>query len=133
MTNHPLTLNEIENIKVLKANGLSYYAVAKRVGRDFKTVKRCCQQPRNSEEIESIQQELASYFEDLTMRLITSVTDEGIDKLNVLQRVTSAAICVDKFRLMRGDSTENIAVKASRATLSEIDQMVIELEKKLSN
>ena len=41
MTRKPpthLTLSEIENIKVLKASGLTYYAVAKRVNRSVKTV-----------------------------------------------------------------------------------------------
>lgn len=113
---NPLTLCEIEQIKVLKASGLSYYAVAKKVGRDHKTVKRCCQDPRNAEEIKVIQQELASYFEDLSMRLITSVTDEDIQKLNGYQRIISAGICVDKLRLLRNESTENISIEAIHAS-----------------
>ncbi len=128
-----LTVSEIENIKVLKASGLTNYAVSKRVGRSVKTVKRCCETPRNAEAIKEVQCRLAGYFEDLAMRLITSITDEGIDKLNTLQRVTSAAISVDKLRLLRENSTENIAIAASRASVSEMDQQIIELEKKLSN
>ncbi len=107
--NH-LDLFEIEEIKVLKASGLSYYAVAKKVGRDHKTVKRCCQNPRNAEEIKVIQRELAGYFEDLSVRLITSITDEDIEKLNCYQRVIAAGISVDKLRLLRNESTENISM-----------------------
>ncbi len=128
-----LTVSEIENIKVLKASGLTNYAVAKRVGRSVKCIKRCSEDPRNAEEIKSIQSELAGFFEDLAIRLITSISDADIEKLNGYQRVISAGIAVDKFRLMRGDSTENIAVKASRASIFEIDQQIIKLEKKLSN
>ncbi len=65
---NPLDLYEIEQIKVLKASGLSYYAVAKKVGRDRKTVKRCYQDPRNTEEIENIRRQMAGYFEDLAIR-----------------------------------------------------------------
>ena len=107
--NH-LTLSEIENIKVLKASGLTHYAIAKRVGRDSKTIKRCCQDPRNAEEIKSIQRELAGYFEDLTMRMLTSIKDEDISDLSGYQRIISAGICVDKFRLLRNESTENISM-----------------------
>ncbi len=67
------------------------------------------------------------------MRLITSITDEGIDKLNVRDKVVSAAVSVDKLRLLRENSTENISIAANRASVSEIDQQIIELEKKLSN
>ncbi len=128
-----LTVAEIENIKVLKASGLTNYSVSKRVGRSVKTVKRCCQEPRNAEEIRSLQQEIASFFEDLTMRLLTSISDADIEKMNGQSRFVSAGIAVDKLRLLRGDSTENIAVKASRAAVFEMDQQIIELEKKLSN
>ncbi len=107
---NPLTLYEIEQIKVLKASGLSYYAVAKKVGREPKTVKRCCMDPRNAEEIKDIQRELASYFEDLSMRLITSITDEDIEKLNCYQRVIAAGISVDKLRLLRNESTQNVSI-----------------------
>ncbi|MHC4269348.1 MAG: helix-turn-helix domain-containing protein [Planctomycetota bacterium] len=127
----PLTLSEIEKIKVLKASGLSFYAVAKRVGREPKTVKRCCQDPRNAEEIKSIQQELASYFEDLSMRLITSVTDGDIEKLSGYQRVISAGICVDKLRLLRNESTENISMQTINANREDLEERKILLEKRL--
>lgn len=128
---NPLTLCEIEQIKVLKASGLSYYAVAKKVGRDHKTIKRCCMVPRNAEEIKVIQQELAGYFEDLSMRLITSISDGDIKKLNGYQRIISAGICTDKFRLLRNESTENISIAAMDATLEETDKKIFELEKRI--
>ncbi len=125
---NPLAVYEIEQIKVLKASGLSYYAVAKRVGRDSKTVKRCCIDPRNAEEIKDIQRELASYFEDLSMRLITSISDEDIEKLNGYQRIISAGICVDKLRLLRNESTENISIDAIRANRKDIAERIMELK-----
>ncbi len=129
--NH-LDLYEIEEIKVLKASGLSYYAVAKKVGRDHKTVKRCCQDPRNAEEIKVIQRELAGYFEDLSMRLITSITDEDIERLNGYQRVIAAGIAVDKFRLLRNESTENISMVVIGANIEERERQIKEAKAKIA-
>ncbi len=129
---NPLDLYEIEQIKVLKASGLSYYAVAKKVGREPKTVKRCCMDPRNAEEIKVIQRELASYFEDLSMRLITSISDEDIEKLNCYQRVIAAGISVDKLRLLRNESTENISIDVIRANRKDIAERRMELKIELA-
>jgi hypothetical protein len=129
---NPLDLYEIEQIKVLKASGLSYYAVAKKVGRDHKTVKRCCMDPRNAEEIKDIQRELAGYFEDLSMRLITSISDEDIEKLNCYQRVIAAGISVDKLRLLRNESTENISIEMLNANAEALEKRRIELEEMMS-
>jgi len=124
----PLDLYEIEQIKVLKASGISYNAVAKKVGRDHKTVKRCCMDPRNAEEIKEIQRELAGYFEDLGVRLITSISDEDILKLNCYQRVIAAGIAVDKFRLLRNESTENISIDDIRAKREDLAERIMELK-----
>ena len=126
---NPLTLCEIEQIKVLKASGLSYYAVAKKVGRDSKTVKRCCIDPRNADEIKDIQRELASYFEDLSMRLITSISDEDILGLSAYQRVIAAGISVDKLRLLRNESTENISIDVIRSRREDTQKRLEELRR----
>ncbi len=128
---NPLDLFEIEQIKVLKASGLSYYAVAKKVGREPKTVKRCCMDPRNAEEIKVIQRELAGYFEDLSMRLVTSITDEDIEKLNAYQRVIAAGISVDKLRLLRNESTENISMVVIGANIEERERQIKEAEARI--
>ncbi len=125
---NPLAVYEIEQIKVLKASGLSYYAVAKKIGRDSKTVKRCCMKPRNADEIKNIQRELAGYFEDLSMRLITSISDEDIERLNGYQRVIAAGIAVDKFRLLRNESTENISIDDIRAKREDLAERIMELK-----
>jgi hypothetical protein len=125
----PLDLYEIEQIKVLKASGLSYNAVAKKVGRDHKTIKRCCMNPRNAEEIKTIQRELAGYFEDLTVRFITSISDEDIKKLNGYQRVIAAGIAVDKFRLLRNESTENISINAIHSRREDRNKRTEELRR----
>ncbi len=127
---NPLDLYEIEQIKVLKASGLSYYAVAKKVGRDHKTVKRCCIDPRNAEEIKAIQRQLASYFEDLSMRLITSISDEDIERLNAYQRIISAGISVDKLRLLRNESTQNVCIDTVNMNLKAVRERLAELRER---
>ena len=128
----PLDLYEIEQIKVLKANGLADNAIAKKVGRDRKTVKRCCLKPKNAEEIKDIQRKLAGYFEDLGIRLITSISDEDILKLNCYQRVIAAGIAVDKLRLLRDESTENISIDDIRAKREDLAERIMELKIKRS-
>ncbi len=131
MTNHPLTISEISSIKILRSEGRSFNAIARKINRDPKTVKRCCQEPRNAEEIRSLQQEIASFFEDLTMRLLTSISDADIEKMNGQSRFVSAGIAVDKLRLLRGDSTENISIDVLNANIKDRARRRFELQEEL--
>ncbi len=107
-----LNIEELEQIKALRASGLTYHAVAKRIGRDAKTVKKACLQPGMANNIEVMRKKLADHFEDLAYRLITSIKDEDIEKTNTYQRVVSAGISVDKMRLLREQSTANVSLLA---------------------
>ncbi len=131
VTNHPLTINEIEAIKVQKASGRTYNAIAKMLGRDPKTIKRCCLEPRNAEERKAIRQQITSNFEDLAIRMLTSVSDENISKLSALQKVTAGAICTDKVQLLRGQPTERIDISAVRQQEEDLDIQIEELEQKI--
>ena len=114
-----LNIEELEQIKALRASGLTYHAIAKRIGRDAKTVKKACLQPGMANNIEVMKKKLADHFEDLAYRLITSIKDEDIEKTNTYQRVVSAGISVDKMRLLREQSTANVSLLA---LLSAIDR-----------
>ncbi len=46
------------------------------------------------------------------MRMLTTISDEDITRINAYQRTVSAAVSTDKMRLLRGHSTENIALHA---------------------
>ena len=48
---------------------------------------------------------------ELATSSITSIDPEELKKINPLQRVTLAAIAIDKARLLLGESTENISVR----------------------
>lgn len=114
--NH-LNTEELEQIKMLRAEGLTHHAIGKRISRDQKTVKKACLQPGMVEGIEARKKELADFFEELAQRIMDSITEEDIRKINAYQRIISAGISVDKMRLLREQSTQNISLQALHAML----------------
>jgi hypothetical protein len=109
----PLTIEEKEQIKLMIANGNSYNAVAHEIRRDPKTVKRYASEPQVSTEITKKQQDLAEWYQQLAERMLASITDSDIAKINAYQRTVSAGIATDKMRLLTDQSTENVAVIVS--------------------
>ncbi len=132
MTNHPLTLHEIEQIKVLRADGMTYHAISLEIGRDPKTVKKACLEPKTAQEINVIKQELADAYEGLSRRMIESISDEDIRKINAYQRTISSGICTDKMRLLRNESTENISMEMIHANIEERKKRRLELLQELT-
>ena len=116
-----LNTEELEQIKALRASGETYHAIAKRISRDPKTVKKACLEPVAANDIKAKQEKLANLFRDLACRMIANIKDEDIEKINAYQRTVSAAVATDKLRLLSGASTANICIAS----------MVIEAEKKL--
>ncbi len=108
----PLNVAELEEIKVLRGSGLTYHAIGKSVDRDPKTVKRACLNPDMATQIEKVKVALADRFEDLATRMVVSISDEDITRINAYQRTIAAAASTDKMRLLRGASTENISLHA---------------------
>jgi predicted transcriptional regulator len=106
----PLTYEEKEKIKIMIADGCSFNAVGKELKRDPKTVKRYASEPQVSSEIKQKQQNLAEWYEDLAKRMLSSITDQDIEKINAYQRTVSAGIATDKLRLLTDQSTQNIAL-----------------------
>jgi hypothetical protein len=95
----PLNVSELEQIKALRASGLTYHAISKQLGRAPHTIKKACLKPQVAVQI-------------LAKRMILSIADEDIKGINAYQRTLSAAVSTDKMRLLRGASTENISLHA---------------------
>jgi predicted transcriptional regulator len=114
----PLTVEEKEKTKVLIASGMSYHAVSKELGRSPHTVKRFALQTDTAVEIVEKKGELSNFFEDLARRMIESISDQDISRINAYQRTISAGIATDKMRLLREKSTQNIS------SILNITQMV---------
>lgn len=79
---YPLNIHEIEKLKILRANGLTFHAISRELKRDPKTVKKACLDPMIALDIKEIQEELADAYEGLSRRMIESITDEDIENLN---------------------------------------------------
>src|SRR4030042_3225830 len=107
-----LTTEEKELIKLLSAKGESYYAISLQVKRSPHTIKKYLSEPETSLEVTEKKQELADIYEELANRFLRSISDEDIQKINAYQRTLSAGISTDKMRLLRNESTQNIALDA---------------------
>lgn len=108
-----LTIGEKEQIKLMIADGNSFNAVAHEIRRDPKTVKRYASDPQVATEITEKQRNLAGCYQRLAERMLDSITDADISRINAYQRTVSAGIATDKLRLLTDQSTENIAVIVS--------------------
>ncbi|MGO9863047.1 MAG: hypothetical protein ACLPLR_05510 [Terriglobales bacterium] len=126
----PLTTVEIEQAKNLFALKRSYRAVARELGRSPHTVKKVLTcSAEVVAEVATIKANLADRFEGLASRMIDSIDDADIEKLNAYQRTLSGAIAVDKVRLLRGEPSAILGIEVLlktadliRCKLDEEDQ-----------
>jgi len=109
-----LTLAEKEQIALLHANGDTPSAIGKKLGRDHKTVGKALSAPDMRGRVEELQEELSARYMETAFRLIESITDSDISKINAYQRTIAGCALVDKIRLMTGMSTSNTAIVISR-------------------
>jgi len=108
MARRQLTTEERERIKVLLAEGLSYSAVGRALGRDHKTIAKVATEPDVALAVLDKKRELADEYEELARRMLTSIKNDDIERISAYQRTLSAAVSTDKMRLLRDQSTENI-------------------------
>jgi len=54
-------------------------------------------------------QNMADLYKDTARRLVKSLDEDAVKKIPPAGRITSAAICTDKARILEGKSTTNIA------------------------
>jgi len=132
MTGTPLNFDEIETVKLLRANGLTFHAISLKINRDPKTVKKACLDPVIASEIIEIKEVLADQYENLARRMMDSITDADIQKINAYQRTIASGICTDKMRLLRNESTSNFSIDATNLSIEMLDEKIIETEQRLS-
>jgi hypothetical protein len=106
-TSKALTIDELEAAKVLAASGKSYRAIGRELGRSDKTVKKALTAtPEIVQAVERIREELAGMFESLAKRMVASITDDDITKLDGYRRTLSAGIAVDKAASLRNAAAQ---------------------------
>jgi predicted transcriptional regulator len=108
----PLTLAEVEKAKALSAHGHSYREIGTRLGRNDKTIKKALTgSPEVIQAVKEIKAVLAESFEDLAQRMIGSITDDDIGRLDAYKRTLAGAIATDKMQQLRGEVTQiNVSV-----------------------
>lgn len=131
MTGTQLDFHEISELKLLRANGLTFFAISQKLKRDPKTIKKICLDPETAQDIAEMQEELADAYECLSRRMIESITDDDILALSAYQRCISAGICTDKMRLLRNESTSNVSMLVIDANIKDLDKREAELQKEL--
>ena len=128
----PLTTAEKEQIKVFIASGKSYHATGKELKRCPKTIKSFVIKPEPQMAVAKIKEELSGMFENTAKRMIASITNEDINKINAYQRVISAAAATDKMRMLKNQSTNNIdLISQTVKDLEEFKKHALNLADKL--
>ncbi len=108
----PLDTSELAQITVLRASGLTFHAISKQLGRAPQTIKKACLNPERAPQIAQVKVALADRFENVAVRMLTAISDKDIMALDAYKKTLSAAISTDKMRLLTGQSTENISLRA---------------------
>jgi len=108
-------LFEIEQMKIMAANGLTWHQIAKKTGRHPTTVKKTLESPEVKFQLAKMKADMADLFEDLSRRFLQSITQVDVEKINAYQRTVAAGICIDKSRLIKGDPTEHKRVSVVQA------------------
>ena len=128
-----LNLQEKELIKVLYAEGRTYYGISKEIKRSPHTIKKyLLSSPQIMEQVQEIKQELADMFDGLAKRMVSSITDEDIKNLDAYKRTISGGIAVDKMRLLRGEATQNISYQTMHLDLNELIKQTKEIQRELN-
>ena len=97
---------------MLAASGKSYRAIGRELGRSDKTVKKALTKtPEIVQDVERIRGELATIFESVSKRMISSITDEDIQRLDGYRRTLSAGIALDKANLLRNSAGQSGATE----------------------
>lgn len=74
---------------------------------------------------------LSAEFKLKALKIIKSVDDKDIQKANLRDKLISAGVAVDKFRLIDGESTENVSVTHLSGSLEEIRKQRQLLEERI--
>lgn len=102
-----------------KLAGQSYQQIADAQGVHKATVHRhllpILMKMPNAQEMAEVKQRAADLCAYQADRIIANISDEDVANASLQQKATSAAILIDKSRLISGESTANIAILVSSA------------------
>jgi hypothetical protein len=126
--NHSLTEQEKQSVTVLSASGLTIHAIAVRLGRSDKVVKKHLTSPPVRIQVQNIRERLIDKYQTLAENCLDRLLDEGtIDKASPRDLATISAISVDKARLLSDLSTQNLAMHNSEVVDVNLDPRAINM------
>jgi hypothetical protein len=108
----PLTEEERERAKLLHASGKTASGIAASMGRSHHTLQKFLRKPEVRAQVGVQREELAGMFDSVAHRIVDSVNEADISKANLVQKMTSAGIAVDKAALLRGEFPQPMNVSA---------------------
>jgi hypothetical protein len=117
MKKESLTTEEKQKVLILSAQGLTNFAISKRLNRSHHTIKKEIVKPESQVQVADIQERLADKFEQLSERILDAVCDADLEKATLQQKAISAGVMLDKSRLIRGQSSMNFAVIMASAVI----------------
>ena len=104
-----LTDMERKQIIELASLGKTPHTIGKLLNRSPHTVRTALRLPEAREQVQDRQERLADKFEQLSERILDAVCDADLEKASLQQKAVSAGVMLDKSRLIRGNSTHNLA------------------------
>lgn len=108
----------------LAQQGLSHSEIAKIQGCDHSNITRVLQRYGVTDNYKDYKQHRADILAGLQHRLLSSITDNDIQKTPAIQRIMAAGILYDKERLERGLSNSNVSIITS--TIQDIKRLQTE-------
>ncbi|MEA5115969.1 MAG: helix-turn-helix domain-containing protein [Geobacteraceae bacterium] len=113
-----LTVTEKLEIAALFADGVSAYAIAKRLGRDYATVTSALKTEDVTKHVRAAQENIGLKCIEISDRILSGVCDADIEKAPLQVKLVSAGIAIDKARLSLGLTTDNVGVAVTVRTNS---------------
>lgn len=110
---------------LMKAGGHSQNAICKATNLHHTSIKRIMKEPAVIEDIAKFEKQLSDSFGDTAARALASIDDTKLETASARDLGVLAGICVDKQRLISGQSTQNVAMMCASAVIQaqeEIDR-----------
>lgn len=109
-------------VALLAANGGSINKISKQTGLHHSTIKKVLAEPSVQATKAELEEALAESFSDVARRALENISDEKLEKASPRDLGVLAGICIDKNRLITGQSTQNIAVMMANAVIAAAEE-----------
>jgi len=117
-----LDIETQRTVALLSAHGKSTNKISKLTGLHHTSIKNILLQDNITNLKGDIEARLADKFEQLTEAILDSISEGDLLKASLQQKSISAACLLDKSRLIKNRSTQNLAVMCAAAVVEAARQ-----------